>query len=274
MCYCFSGTSVAQGYQQVRVSTGPWLAGSLWSAYPVPCNCASGWCYSYCYVGTAPVRWGEIPASAACGPGSTVYEKWSGPLGYCSFPKGIVPPPPTSDQNPNGVTTGQNTFGGVPEGTTFNTPSQVPAVQGLAITACITLFFAAIAGCIDSFMDGGSMPAAGAATFCSFIAFVLSLTSYCLWSAFPYIQNLQGSSPASVWVPVWLDQGNNQLSAIQVNGFVYGPGWATALTASILIFFCFLVHAVSMKFHEVFPDGDQRGAPLQKQNTDNVQAAV
>jgi len=231
-------------YTDVRASTGPWLAGSLWSTYPVPCNCVNGFCYSWCYVGSDPVSWGDIPAEAACGPQSLVYAKWSGPLGYCSFPGG-APPLPGSSPALNG-TTGQNTFGNVPAGTVFNVPSQVPAVQGLIVTSTLTVFFAALAGCVDAGMEGGNFPAAGAASFCSLLAWVLAIAAYSVWSSFPYVQNLQGTSPSPIWVPVWVDQAANQMTAVQTFNFVYGPGWATALTASILIFFCNVVHCVSM----------------------------
>jgi len=227
-------------------STGPWLAGSLWSTYAVPCNCVSGWCYSYCYIGTSGVFWSGISAEAACGPSSIVYQKWSGPLGYCSFPGGTTPPTPAPSEIPSNAT-GEDQFGNVPAGTTFNTPSQITAVQGLIIIATITVFFAAVAGCIDAGVEeSGNLAAGGSAACCSLLGFVFALSAYCVWAAFPYIQSLQSASPTPIWIPVWVNEAANQLSAVQANGITYGPGFAVAITASIVTFFCMLVHCASL----------------------------
>ena len=229
---------------QATASTGPWFAGSLWSTYPVPCNCVNGFCYSWCYIGSQSVEWDEIPAEAACGPNSVVYQRWSGPLGYCTFPGGV--PPPITPSNPPSNATGQDSFGDVPEGTVFNRPSEVPAIQGLIISGCIAVFFAAIAGCVDAGTTSGSFVAALFATFLSLAGFVLTLAAYSLWSDFPYVQGLQSQSPSSIWIPVWISPSQNQMTAVQVASFDYGPGWVTALVASIVVFFCFLVHCVSL----------------------------
>jgi hypothetical protein len=115
------------------------------------------------------------------------------------------------------------------------------------IIGCITVFFAAISGCIDSGIEEkGSLQAGWGAAICSFIAWVFIMTAYCVWSAFPYVQSLQSSSANSVWVPVWVNQDANQMSALQTNGLVYGPGFGTAIAASIIIFFCTVVHCASL----------------------------
>jgi hypothetical protein len=250
-------TTVGTPQYYVTASTGPWLAGSLWSTYPVPCNCYSGFCYSYCYVGSQQVKWGSIPPEAACAPQSTVYEKWAGPLGYCSFPPGQEPTTGTPKTTPANTTiTGEDTFGGTPSGTVFNTPSQTTAIQGLTVTACITLFFAALAGCADSGVEGGSIPAAMLAAFFSLASFVFILASYTLWSDFPYVENLQSQNPSLVWMPVWINPAANQMTAVQVANVHYGPGWATALTASILAFFPFVIHCLSLGGkRELHPSG-------------------
>jgi len=234
-------------YSSVTASTGPWIAGQVWSSYPVPCNCANGFCYSWCYVGTSAVRWGAIPAAAACGPQSLVYAKWSGPLGYCSFPNGAKPPIPSFTPNSSTSITGENTFGSVPDGTVFNTPVQATSLQALSIIATITVFFAAIAGCADANTEEGSIEAAGSAVCCSFLAWVFAVAAFGVWSTFPYVQNLQGSNPASVWVPVWINQDQNLMTAIETHGFVYGPGYATMITAFAIIFIAFMIHLVSLR---------------------------
>ena len=209
----------------------------------------NGICSSWCYSGTNAVRWGSIPAEAACVANSTVYNQWSGPLGYCSFPNGEAPPIYTNTgQLPPG-STGLDNFGSVPAGTTFNTPTQVTSVQALAIVATITVFFAALAGCYDASVDeGGSVPAAVTASICSFIAWVFALSAFAIWSAFPYVQNIQSSSASSIWVPVWIDQSSNQLTAVQSYGMWYGPGWDTFVTAFVIILLTSWTHCCSLPF--------------------------
>ena len=43
-----------------------------------------------------------------------------------------------------------------------------------------------------------------------------------------------------------MNQAANEMTAVECLGVVFGPGWATALTASILIFFCALIHGFSI----------------------------
>jgi hypothetical protein len=139
-----------------------------------------------------------------------------------------------------------DTVVGVPAGTTFNVPSQIIAVQALIIIATVTTFFAAIAGCADAGMDSGSKPVAAGAVLCSLIAFVFCLAAYCLWTVIPYVTSIQAGVP-SVWMPVWTNQGANEMTVIQVYDTWLGPGWATALTASILTFFAMIIHCFSLR---------------------------
>jgi hypothetical protein len=114
------------------------------------------------------------------------------------------------------------------------------------IIATITVFFAAIAGCSDAGIDGGSRGLAATATACSLIAWVFTLAAYCLWAAFPYVQSIQAENP-SVWIPIWVNQSGNYLSAIETSDTWYGPGFATGITASILIFISNVIHCLSLK---------------------------
>jgi hypothetical protein len=136
----------------------------------------------------------------------------------------------------------------VPAGTKFNTPSDVIAIQALIITATVTVFFAAISGCADAGVDeSGNIAAAGLATVCSLISWVLAMAAYSVYASFDYIQSLQTSSSSQVWVPTWVNQGANQMTAVKATNTVYGPGFGTAITASILIFFANVIHCASLR---------------------------
>jgi hypothetical protein len=155
-----------------------------------------------------------------------------------------VTPPPSP--LPNGAVSPENNLQGVPEGTTFNVPSQITAVQALTIIATVYALFAAIAGCIDGSMTSGSKLVAFGAVIFSLISFVFGLSAYCVWTVIPYVTAIQATSP-SVWMPVWTNQGANQMTAIQVYDTWLGPGWATALTASILTFIAMVIHCISLR---------------------------
>ena len=259
-------------------STGPWIAGVLWSSYPVPCNCVNGICFNFCFIGTQAVRWGDIPAEAACGPNSVVFTKWSGPLGFCEFPDGFTPPPPTSPPTgPGSNATGFDTFDRAPPGTVFNNPSQVFAVQGLIVTACVVVFLAAIAGCIDAGVEAGSFGAGVLAAFLSLAGWIFTIAAYSLWSDIHYVEELQASNPSAIWMPVWVNQAANQLTAVQVNKFTWGPGWATAITASIIIFFCSVVHCLSLFTRirkNTWPRQENYAGSEQQMDGDNVVVKV
>jgi len=190
------------------------------------------------------VRWDDIPVENACGPNSTVFRTWSGPLGYCQFPEGsnIVLPP--FDQDFGAGVTGIDLPGNVPAGTTFNGPSQIPAIQALTIISTITVFFAAFAGCADAGADSGSKGLGVAAAACSLISWVFCLAAYCTWAGMSYVQKIT-AFPPQVYLPVWVN--STYMSAIEVNDTWLGPGWATALTASILTFLANLIHCASLK---------------------------
>jgi len=245
--YAF-GASIQNVPTSVSVSTGPWIAGWAWSTYLYACNCnINGWCYSWCRIVSPPVYWNQLSAENACGPDSTIFKKFSQPLGLCSFPNGITPSPTTATQEtPPPTVVEVNIFGGVPQGTTFNVPSQVPSLQALIIIATIAVFFAAVAGCADAGMDHSRKIAGACAAFWSLISWVFCLAAYCLWTTFPYVAGLQASNP-TVWMPFWQNTTGNQITAIDTNTLWLGAGWATALTASIITFISNLVHCASLK---------------------------
>lgn len=230
----------------VTASLGPWVAGQAWSTYPVPCGCSNGFCYTWCFVGTSAVMWNNIPVESACNPLSKVYLTWSGPLGYCSFPPGYNASASVIPQIPSNATGWDTSNGTVPAGTSFNGPSEVISIQALIIISTITVFFAAIAGCADAGAEGGNKTVGATAAFCSLIAWVFCMAAYCLWTAIPYVQKIQ-SFPPQVFMPVWGNSSGNYLTTIEVVDTWLGPGWATALTSSILIFFANLIHCASMK---------------------------
>jgi hypothetical protein len=232
-------------------SLGPWVAGQIWSTYPVPCNCQNGYCYNYCYVASKPVEWLQLNADNACGPTSQVYREWSGPLGYCKFPAGFPIPPfngggnvtePPLPEN----TTGKNTEGLPPVGTSFVIPTEASAMQALLIISTIFVFFAAIAGCADSISESSTHHKALSltATVSSFIAFTFALAAYVQWTYFPYVQKLQ-ANPPTITMPVW-NENLSMLWAVKAQDVFWGPGFATAITASILTFFALVIHALSV----------------------------
>src|SRR5688572_15245738 len=98
------------------------------------------------------------------------------------------------------------------------------------VTATILCFFAAISGCADAGMDRGLKPAGALASICSFMAWILTLAAYCLWSSFPYVAGIQATNP-TVQVPIWINQAQNLMTSIPVYDAWFGAGWATALTA-------------------------------------------
>ena len=160
----------------------------------------------------------------ACRQETIIYQKWSGPLQYCSV-KNI------SDGNASETIT------------SFNGPSEPGAMQGLLIAATVTVFLAAVSGGVDA--GANKKPAGISAFFWSLVAFVLCLSSYCLWSAFPYVQQIQ-ATPPTVYLPVWQNYSTNELSAVPAYNVWLGSAWGTALTASILIFFAGGVHLASL----------------------------
>jgi hypothetical protein len=240
----------------ITVSLGPWTAGQAWSTYPVPCNCNGYYCYSWCNVGSYPLAWASLSAENVCNPLTTVFQKWTKPLGYCTFPPGFnetaLPPLPSN---------GTGYYGGsTPAGTIYTQPQEVGAFQALTIISTITVFFAAIAGCADGGMDDGNKSMGAVAAGCSFIAWVFVLAAYCLWTTFPYVVLLQAANPG-VWLPIWASPSSNEVTAINVFDVYLGPGWATALTASILIIFANLVHCASLKDVADFGDEPQYNKP-------------
>jgi hypothetical protein len=107
------------------------------------------------------------------------------------------------------------------------------------------VFFASILGCTDAGMTSGSKLVGAGATACSLFGFVFALAGYCLWTVIPYVTSIQ-SNPPSVWMPVWTNQASNEMTALQVYDTWLGPGWITALTASILTFIAMVIHCVSL----------------------------
>jgi hypothetical protein len=169
-----------------------------------------------------------------------------------------------------------NTFGEVPAGTTFNTPSQVIAIQALSIVACVTVFFAALAGCADAATErGGNLVAAVTAASCSLFSWVFALSAYCVYASLNYVQALQASS---VYVPVWENVAANQMSAVETNNAVYGPGFATAITASILIIFANIIHCASMparmRMGKTGAGGTSQGGEVPTKATNNPDVSI
>jgi len=119
------------------------------------------------------------------------------------------------------------------------------------VTATVLVFIASILGCADSGMDtsermrGGQKAAGGGACFCSLVAWVLTLAAYCLWASIPYVQSIQ-SDPPAVQVPIWQTYPTT-MNTLGVYDAYLGAGWATALTASILMMISWLIHCVSLR---------------------------
>ncbi|KAH9256667.1 hypothetical protein BASA81_005171 [Batrachochytrium salamandrivorans] len=240
------GTGLTQGNVGVTSTLGPWTAGETWSASAVPCNCnINGWCYSWCWLSTRPVSWSDLNPSNACNLGSSVYMYWSGPLGYCSFPDGFVPPTNDNSTDQQGNATGYERSTPAPPGTTFNVPSQVPATQALIILATIFVFFASVLGCMDGASDRGDRRkgVAVSTVVCAFLAFIFCLAAYCTWAGFPYVMEINAGRVA---MPVWVDINTQDLRVINVVGATYGPGWSTALSASIITFFAMVMQCATI----------------------------
>lgn len=239
------GAGLTPGNIRVTSTMGPWTAGETWTTSAVPCNCnINGWCYSMCWLSTRPVVWSDLNPGNACNLGSSVLEYWSGPLGYCTFPEGFVPPA-LNATNPPDNSTGYEVSIPPPAGTTFNVPSQVPATQALIILATIFVFFASVLGCLDGASDRGDRRKSVAVltVVCAFLSFVFCLAAYCVWAGFPYVMDLQAGRVA---MPVWVNQDVQDLRVINVVNAYYGPGWSTALAASIITFVAMLMHCATL----------------------------
>jgi hypothetical protein len=175
----------------------------------------------YCYTtfSTYPVYWTDINSAAACTPNTTVYNNWSGPLGYCSEPV-------------------SSTSHGV-----FSAPHQAINTQGLIIASCVFLAIAGVVGCFDAAREDDSAAVAKSAIGISFIAMILLICSFSLWVDFPFTA-LTTSYDGS-YIPVWVNPYENLLSAVPVY-FVLGPGWGCALFAFILNIFAVTLHCLSI----------------------------
>lgn len=134
----------------------------------------------------------------------------------------------------------------VPAGTRFEIPHEAISVQGLMISATVLVFIAALLGCIDAGSIRGrrNRSLAIILALCALTGFALVVSAYSVWSSMEYVTKLQGNSES--YMPVWLDQTNNQLSATLVRGATPGPGWSTAIAASILSFFAAMLHCFTL----------------------------
>lgn len=139
-----------------------------------------------------------------------------------------------------------NTTVGIPAGTRFEIPHEAISVQGLMISATVLVFIAALLGCIDAGSIRGrrNRVLAIILALCALTGFALVVSAYSLWSSMEYVTKLQGNSES--YMPVWLDQSNNLLSATLVRGAAPGPGWSTAIVASILSFFAAMLHCFTL----------------------------
>jgi hypothetical protein len=134
------------------------------------------------------VYWNNINAAAACTGNSTVYENWSGPLGYCSKSTPTTP--------------------------IYTPPNQPIDTQGLIITSCVFLAFAAIAGSFDACAESGSTNLAKFTTAWSALAMIMLICSFSLWVTFQWVTLVV--SYDGFYIPVWLNPYENILSAVPV----------------------------------------------------------
>jgi len=236
-----TGTFVNSNNQvlSVTVSASPWIANLVYSSIVVACNCFQGIC-ELCTTGSNAVYWTDISAASACDVNSVVYQKWSGPLGYCSFPGGS-PPPADPSQSSLG------SFGNVVPGTSFGAPPQIFALQAITICAAVFCFIALIIGCVDVGREdeGRILIVAWMNAFFTFLAWLFCVASVSLWADLAYVRALQGSPP-TVYAPVWANQAQGYLTALPVQNVWYGPAWATTITSLCLTFVANALQVLSL----------------------------
>jgi hypothetical protein len=126
------------------------------------------------------------------------------------------------------------------------------------ITSVVVVFIAAVAGCADAGMEDSHKAVGVTAAGFSLIGWVFVLAAYCLWTTFPYVSNIQ-SSTGGIYMPVWYDYSSNLVTAIPATSVWLGPGWATALTSSILVFIANLIHCASVAGFDGSEDEMEQG---------------
>lgn len=136
-------------------------------------------------------------------------------------------------------------------GTKFKVPSDVVGVQACIVIATIACFFAAIVGTADAGMEEGGRAGKGlgvTATVFSFLAFVFSLTAYCVWSQNAMVKGIT-RVPITVGLPYFQTGVNGSqvlLAALPSFTLWFGSSWGCALVASIILFITWIIHCCSV----------------------------
>jgi len=180
-------------YSSIQVSSSPFVAGKMW-ALPTD-DGVTGCEYCLSTFISNPVRWKEVDSENACYNGTNIFEEWSEVYGYC-------------DDSGN-----------------FNAPSQPIQAGNLIIASTVFYFFAAFFGLFT--LCSKSTPLAGCVCVMIFVAWILLVASFSLWSSWNWVQDARGQTVMPAWALP------DVLYPVPVTQYL-GPSFGTAVTAFII----------------------------------------